>query len=60
MFVKQHEGGNTGNNDEKRDEHLGNGADQRGIPGGGGRFGRHGALNDQKVGAPVAKGEHEP
>ena len=45
---------------QEREEHLRERGDQRRAPRGRHRVGRHRALDDEEVGAPVAEREHEP
>ena len=53
------DGDQAGQDDQEREEHLRDGGDQRDAAGGDLGVGRHGALDDEEVGAPVAEGEHE-
>ena len=58
--LRQRHGCDAGKNHDERQEHLGNGADQRSAARGGHGIGRHGSLHDQEIRAPVAEAQHEP
>ncbi len=53
------DGDEAGQDDEEREEHLGDGGDEGDAAGGDLGVGGHGALDDEEVRAPVAEGEHE-
>ncbi len=53
------DGDQAGQDDQEGEEHLGDGGDQRDAAGRVFGVGRHGALDDEEVGAPVAEGEDE-
>src|ERR1700735_2825383 len=53
------DGDEAGQDDQEGEEHLGDGGDLGDAAGGDLGVGRHGALDDEEVGAPVAEGENE-
>ena len=58
--LRAHDQGDHARQDhQRREEHLGDGADEGGPPGGRHRVGRHRPLHDEEVGTPIAEREHE-
>ena len=53
-------GDHAGQDHQHWEDHLGHGRDERSAAGGAHVLGRHRALHDEEVCAPVAEGEHEP
>ena len=53
-------GDHAGQDHQDGEDHLGHGGNERRAAGGAHVSGRHRALHDEEVRAPVAEGEHEP
>ena len=59
MRRRQSDGQQAGQNHQKRKQHFGNRGDEWNPPRRVHVFGRHGGLDDEEVGAPVAGAQHE-
>ena len=58
-LLHQDGGDHAGDDDDERDEHLREGADDRGLAGRGDRVRGHRALDLDEVRGPVPEGQHE-